>query len=74
MKLSAESSTANGTLVRQVHMLYCNSCNKVRVKTVNSLGLALLMGLIAELQCSVNAVILEVVNFLKDSVKVLRAR
>jgi hypothetical protein len=48
-------------------MLYRNSRNKVRVKTVNSSGLALLMGLIAELQCSVNAAILEVVNFLMDS-------
>ena len=48
-------------------MLYHNSWNKVRVKTVNSSSLALLMGLIAELQCSVNAAILEVVNFLKDS-------
>jgi HEAT repeat protein len=47
-------------------MLYRNSRNKVRVKTVNSSGLALLMELIAELQCSVNAAILEVVNFLKD--------
>ena len=48
-------------------MLYRNSRNKVRVKTVKSLSLALLMELIAELRCSVNAAILEVVNFLKDS-------
>ena len=53
-------------------MLYRNSGNKVRVETVDLSGLVLLMKLIAELRCSINAAIPKVVNFLKDNDEVVR--